>query len=593
MWNANGLTNHRNELILTLNEKRIDLALISETHFTTNTKFSIPGYNIITSNHPDNTSHAGHYFIVGEDLNTKNQSWGCHTSNPKGHILDIFVVNIPTSLQSVISNYLELCSDHTLVLISLDIQPPLRPRQACLTDGITDWNKFREIIEQNINLKIRLKCPNELENAVQHFTEIIQTAAWSSTIKKPWKAQNSFPIPTRVHELIAKKRPARSLWQRTRLPSDRQSFKNLASSLKRILKQLRNDNFSSWVSSLTSQNGSLWRATRSCLKQKTTNSPIKRLDNTWCKTDAEKSKLFRSHLLQVFQPHHDMHLNLISPSEIHFYLKLFRHKKSPGLDIITAEVALQFPKKAIIHLTHILNAIIRLSHFPLQWKTAVIILILKPGKPPDIPSSYRPISLLPLFGKLCEKLVLKRISPFINNASVIPQTQFGFRERHSTIHQIQRLTDCISNSLEKKEYCSAVLLDIAQAFDKVWHPGLLHKLKKILPLPYYLFYKSYLEDRYFVTKIGSEMSSLARISKGVPQGAVSSPTLYNLYSADQPTTPYNSVADFADDKIVYTTHKDPIIAGMNLHNHLDLMSSWYDKWKIKINHEKSTRLILH
>jgi hypothetical protein len=181
-----------------------------------------------------------------------------------------------------------------------------------------------------------------------------------------------------------------------------------------------------------------------------------------------------------------------------------------------------------------------------------------------------------LFGKLCEKLVLKRISPFINNVSAIPQTQFGFRERHSTIHQIHRLTDCISNSLEKKEYCTAVLFDIAQAFDKVWYPSLLYKLKKNLSLPYYLFYKSYLEDRYFMTKIGSEMLSLDRISAGVPQGAVSSPTLYYLYSADQPTTPYTSVADFSDDKIIYSTHKDPIIAGMNLQNHLDLMSSWYD-----------------
>lgn len=68
MWNANGLSNHRNELITTLNEKRIDLALISETHFTTHTKFSIPGYNIITSNHPDNTAHAGAAIIIKSSL---------------------------------------------------------------------------------------------------------------------------------------------------------------------------------------------------------------------------------------------------------------------------------------------------------------------------------------------------------------------------------------------------------------------------------------------------------------------------------------------------------------------------------------------
>jgi len=120
--------------------------------------------------------------------------------------------------------------------------------------------------------------------------------------------------------------------------------------------------------------------------KKTTNSPIKRLDNTWCKTDHSKqSKHFRSHLLQVFQPLHDIVNNVfedhivnslttpfllylapkpVSPGEIHYYLKLFRPKKSPSLDLITAEIALQLPKKAVIHLTHILNAILNRSYHP-------------------------------------------------------------------------------------------------------------------------------------------------------------------------------------------------------------------------------------
>lgn len=68
MWNANGLSNHRNELIVALNEKRIDFALISEIHFTTYIKFSIPGYNIIISNHPDNTFHAGAAIIIKSSL---------------------------------------------------------------------------------------------------------------------------------------------------------------------------------------------------------------------------------------------------------------------------------------------------------------------------------------------------------------------------------------------------------------------------------------------------------------------------------------------------------------------------------------------
>jgi len=118
--------------------------------------------------------------------------------------------------------------------------------------------------------------------------------------------------------------------------------------------------------------------------------------------------------------------------------------------------------------------------------------------------------------------------------------------------------------LKTKKYCSAVSLDVAQAFDRVWHSGLLYKLKTILPAPYFLFFQSYLNNCFFVTKVGSEISLIAPILADVPQGAVSSPFLYNLYTDDQPTTPYTSVAVFADDKIIYTSQNDPYTAKLHL-----------------------------
>jgi retron-type reverse transcriptase len=107
-------------------------------------------------------------------------------------------------------------------------------------------------------------------------------------------------------------------------------------------------------------------------------------------------------------------------------------------------------------------------------------------------------------------------------------------------------------------------VDISQAFNKVWHTGLLFKLKTLLPPPYFLFFKSYLENRHFVTKVGSEFSHLSPILAGVPQGAISSPILYNIYAADQPTSTPTFVAEFADDKIIFTSHNDPYIAGLFL-----------------------------
>ena len=159
-------------------------------------------------------------------------------------------------------------------------------------------------------------------------------------------------------------------------------------------------------------------------------------------------------------------------------------RKSPGFDLITAEVARCLPKRAIVFLTHIYNAVLRLSYFPLLWKFSKIILFPKPNKPPDLVTSYRPISLLPFFGKVLERLILNRILPIISEKNLLPNYQFGFRAHHSTIHQVHRLVDSISFALEKKMYCSCVFLDIQQAFDRVWHEGLLYKVKTFLPSTY-------------------------------------------------------------------------------------------------------------
>uniref|UniRef100_A0A2S2PX36 Putative RNA-directed DNA polymerase n=1 Tax=Sipha flava TaxID=143950 RepID=A0A2S2PX36_9HEMI len=126
---------------------------------------------------------------------------------------------------------------------------------------------------------------------------------------------------------------------------------------------------------------------------------------------------------------------------------------------------------------------LRLSYFPLTWKFSIVILIHKPHKPKHLTFSYRPISL-PTLGKIFEKIILKRIRPIIKSQNIIPHSQFSFRISHSTIHQIHRLTDKIASSFENKKYCPGVFLDVAQAVDRVWHDGLLYKLKKFLPAPY-------------------------------------------------------------------------------------------------------------
>jgi hypothetical protein len=126
---------------------------------------------------------------------------------------------------------------------------------------------------------------------------------------------------------------------------------------------------------------------------------------------------------------------------------------------------------------------------------------LKPGKPPNEPISHRPISLLPILSKVYEKPLLCRLLPIIENRRLLPDHQFGSRQRHSTIHQTHRIVHKINEALETKQYCSAAFLDISQAFDRVWHTELLHKLRQFIPLNYYLILNSYLHNRHFQVKV--------------------------------------------------------------------------------------------
>ena len=93
-------------------------------------------------------------------------------------------------------------------------------------------------------------------------------------------------------------------------------------------------------------------------------------------------------------------------------------------------------RKCLVALTYILNACLMLSYFPDNWKKAVVVPIRKPHKPGDEVTSYWPISLLSILGKIYERILLTRVNEHLEATPIIPNTQFGFRAGHSTAHQV-------------------------------------------------------------------------------------------------------------------------------------------------------------
>ena len=193
-----------------------------------------------------------------------------------------------------------------------------------------------------------------------------------------------------------------------------------------------------------------------------------------------------------------------------------------------------------------------------------------------------------------EKLVYDSLYSHLVSFDLLNPNQSGFRPGDSTINQLIAITHTIFQVFD----CSppldvrSVYLDISKAFDRVWHDGLIHKLKRCDDSGQLLsLIKSFLKDRKQRTVLNGHCSNWGDILAGVPQGSILGPLFFLVYINDLTADLKCNVKLFADDTSLFTVAREANEAAEHMNQDLQLVSQWADDRRMSFNSDPQSKLL--
>ena len=233
-----------------------------------------------------------------------------------------------------------------------------------------------------------------------------------------------------------------------------------------------------------------------------------------------------------------------------------------------------------------------LAKYPGQWKLARVTALYK-KKNGSLLESYRPISLLNIFGNVFEKLVYVQMMNFIDKHKILFVYQYGYREKHSTSLALFDIVDKIKFALGKNAL--GILLDITKAFDSINHDILITKLENYgLRGHSSVFLRSYLSGRTQFTSLQSCTSDMRTISYGVPQGSILGPLLFLHYINDiQYVSREIDLTLFADDTVIFSHHRDSNILIHQSKLTMKQIMTWFETNNLSLSIGKSNFILFH
>lgn len=241
----------------------------------------------------------------------------------------------------------------------------------------------------------------------------------------------------------------------------------------------------------------------------------------------------------------------------------------------------------------VINTSMEKGVFPKSWKTSTVVPIEK--KPNSILcEEHRPINMVPCYEKLLELAVNEQIVEYVESNSILSKYQSGFRKNNSCESALQSILFNWKNALNNKKIIGAVFLDFQRAFETIDRKLLLLKLEYMgITNCTMEWFKSYLQDRYQVTKFGEEVSSNKKTKYGVPQGTVLGPNLFILYIND--IVKYVNKCNiqmFADDTLIYIVGDDVNDIMSILNEELNVLNKWLTDNNLRLNINKTKYMII-
>ena len=247
-----------------------------------------------------------------------------------------------------------------------------------------------------------------------------------------------------------------------------------------------------------------------------------------------------------------------------------------------------------VPLCHIINTSLKSGEIPYQLKMAKVIPIFKQNGDKDLPTNYRPISLLPIFSKLVEKVVYIQLTDYLSFNNILSNQQYGFQAKKSTIHPMIHLVNEIGKAKNENKFTIGVFCDLRKCFDTISRPKLIKKLSKIgIRGTALKWFENYLSNRKQFVHCNKESSSKLVIDKGVPQGSILGPILFLIYINDLPTATDLFTLLFADDTSFLISGKNLNDIVLKLNKELKKICTWFRANDMSLNPEKTKFIIFN